>query len=206
MPGTKENRLKKWQQEVHKHANPYSLCCYTISSDYKAAVDQRSKNKMIAFYLEIDGTIRAYFNHWYDGDCVDGSDNDCGLTIPWDMDAVTSHLYQGWDSVTFVQTYAAPNLWVDDSGTKTITLHDVAAAMRKAERNNRKVFSADGCYHYWITKRLSKWAKVISSFDGERKYIQNSTAAANYFYALHGLRLEDLPDYQRKRFKLRDGY
>lgn len=206
VPGTKENRLKKWQQEVHKHANPYSLCCYTIASDYKAAVDQRSKNMMIAFYLEPDGTIRAYFNHWYDGDCVDGSDNDCGLTIPWDMDAVTSHLYQGWDSVTFVQTYAAPNLWIDDSGTTTITLHDVADAMRKAERNNRKVFSADGCYHYWITKRLSKWAKVTSSFDGERKYIQSSTSAANYFYALHGLRLEDLPDYQRKRFKLRDGF
>lgn len=206
VPGTKANRLKKWQQEVHKYANPYSLCCYTIASDYKAAVDQRSKNMMIAFYLEPDGTIRAYFNHWYDGDCVDRSDNDCGLTIPWDMDAVTSHLYQGWDSVTFVQTYAAPNLWVDDSGTTTITLHEVAAAMRKTERNSRKVFSADGCYYYWITKRLSRWAKVISSFDGERKYIQNSTAAANYFYALHGLRLEDLPDYQRKRFKLRDGY
>lgn len=206
VPGTKENRLKKWQQEVHRYANPYSLCCYTIASDYKAAVDQRSKNMMIAFYLETDGTVRAYFNHWYDGDCVDRSDNDCGLTIPWDMDAVTSHLYQGWDSVTFVQTYAAPNLWADDSGATAITLHEVAATMRKAERNSRKVFSADGCYYYWMTKRLSRWAKVISSFDGERKYIQNSTAAANYFYALHGLRLEDLPDYQRKRFKLRDGY
>lgn len=206
VPGTKENRLRKWQQEVHKYANPYSLCCYTIASDYKAAVDQRSKNMMIAFYLEPEGKIRAYFNHWYDGDCVDGSDNDCGLTIPWDMDAVTSHLYQGWDNVTFVQTYASPNLWVDDSGTRPITLHEVAAAMRKAERNSRRVFSADGCYYYWITKRLSRWAKVISSFDGERKYIQHSTAAANYFYALHGLRLEDLPSYQRKRFKLRDGY
>lgn len=204
--GTKENRLKKWQQEVHKYANPYSINCYTIASDYKAAVDQRSKNMMIAFYLEPDQTNRAYFNHWYDGDCVDRSDNDCGLTIPWDMDATTSHLYQGWDSVMFVQTYNAANLWVDDNGTSTISLHDVADAMRKAERNNRKVFSADGCYHYWITKRLSKWAKVTSSFDGERKYIQSSTSAANYFYALHGLRLEDLPDYQRKRFKLRDGF
>ena len=220
VPGTKENRLKKWRQEVRNYANPYSLNCYVIASDYKAAVDQRSKNMMIAFYLDTDLIMRAYFNHWYDGDCVDGSDNDCGLTIPWDMDARTSHLYQGWDGVMFNQAYRAEEtkktdsngnvidrggVWLDKDGTSTLTLHDVADAMRKVERNGMKIFSADGCYYYWVTLRLNRWAKVISSFDGERKYIQNSTSSANYFYALHGLRLEDLPDYQRKRFKMCDG-
>lgn len=203
--GTPANRLKKWEHELHKYANVHSTLCYTVASDYKACVDQRSKNMMISFYLETSGIMRAYLNHWYDGDCVDGSDNDCGLTIPWDMDARTSHLYQGWDSVIFHQTYAAGNIRLDNSGTNTITLSAVADAMRKAERNNIRVFSADGCYHYWVTKRLDKWAKVVSSFDGERKYIENSTAADNYFYALHGLRLDDLPDYQRKRFKYCDG-
>lgn len=218
--GTKENRLKKWRQEVRNYANPYSLNCYVIASDYKAAVDQRSKNMMIAFYLDTDLVMRAYFNHWYDGDCVDGSDNDCGLTIPWDMDAKTSHLYQGWDGVMFNQAYRAEEtkqtdsegnildrggVWLDKDGTSTLTLHDVADAMRKVEKNGMRLFSADGCYYYWVTLRLNKWAKVISSFDGERKYIQNSTSSANYFYALHGLRLEDLPDYQRKRFKMCDG-
>ncbi|MBQ7156899.1 MAG: hypothetical protein IJR86_03760, partial [Bacteroidaceae bacterium] len=203
--GTPENRLKKWEHELHKYGNVHSTLCYTVASDYKACVDQRSKNAMLAFYLETTGIIRAYLNHWYDGDCVDGSDNDCGLTIPWDMDARTSHLYQGWDSVIFQQTYAAANFWLDNAGTDTITLRSVADAMRKAERKNIRVFSADGCYHFWVTKRLDKWAKVVSSFDGERKYIQNSTAADNYFFALHGLRLDDLPDYQRKRFKYCDG-
>lgn len=203
--GTPANRLKKWEHELHKYANVHSTLCYTVASDYKACVDQRSKNMMLSFYLETNGIMRAYLNHWYDGDCVDGSDNDCGLTIPWDMDARTSHLYQGWDSVIFHQTYAAGNIWLDDAGTNTITLSGVAAAMRKAERNNIRVFSAEGCYHFWVTKRLDKWAKVVSSFDGERKYIENSTAADNYFYALHGLRLDDLPDYQRKRFKYCDG-
>ncbi len=203
--GTRANRLLKWQHELHKYANVKSTLCYTVASDYKAAVDQRSKNMMISFYLETDGLMRAYFNHWYDGDCVDGSDNDCGLTIPWDMDARTSHLYQGWDSVMFVQTYAATAFWLNDSGSETVTLSAVADAMRKVERNNIRLFSPEGCYYFWVTKRLAKWAKVISSFDGERKYIENSTASDNYFYALHGLRLDDLPDYQRKRFKYCDG-
>ena len=205
VPGTKENRLKKWEQELKDYANVHSVSCYTVGSDYKATVDQRSKNAMIAFYLDTDGNIRMYLNHWYDGDCVDGSDNDCGLTIPWDMDARTSHLYQGWDSVIFQQTYAAGSFWLDSSGSSTLTLQQVADAMRKVEYKNMKPFSADGCYYYWVTKRLDKWAKVISSFDGERKYIQNSTPSDNYLYALHGLRLDDLPDYQRKRFKYCDG-
>ena len=203
--GNPTNRLRKWEHELHNYANVKSLLCYTVASDYKACVDQRSKNMMIAFYLETDGLMKAYLNHWYDGDCVDGSDNDCGLTIPWDMDAKTSHLYQGWDSVIFVQNYAAGQFWLDDAGNSTITLNAVADAMRKAERNNIKVFSPEGCYHFWVTKRLEKFAKVVSAFDGERKYIENSTQADNYFYALHGLRLDDLPDYQKKRFNYCDG-
>ena len=206
--GSREHRLEKWQKELHKNANVHSSLCYTVASDYKATVDQRSKNAMIGFYLDTDGVVRMYMNHWYDGDCVDGSDNDCGLTIPWDMNARTSHLYQGWDSVLFQQIYNAGNngaFWLDDTGSTTVTLSQVAGDMRKVTYNNMKPFSASGCYYYWVTKRLEKWAKVISSFDGERKYVQNSKDADRYFYALHGLRLDDLPDYQRKRFEYCDG-
>ena len=206
--GSREHRLEKWQKELHKHANVHSSLCYTVASDYKACVDQRSKNAMVGFYLDTDGVVRMYMNHWYDGDCVDGSDNDCGLTIPWDLNARTSHLYQGWDSVLFQQIYNAGNngaFWLDDTGSTTVTLSQVAGDMRKVTYNNMKPFSASGCYYYWVTKRLEKWAKVISSYDGERKYIQNSKDADRYFYALHGLRLDDLPDYQRKRFEYCDG-
>lgn len=206
--GSREHRLEKWQKELHNEANVHSSLCYTVASDYKASVDQRSKNAMIGFYLDTDGKVRMYMNHWYDGDCVDGSDNDCGLTIPWDMNARTSHLYQGWDSVLFQQIYNAGNngaFWLDDTGSTTVTLSQVAGDMRKVTYNNIKPFSASGCYYYWVTKRLEKWAKVISSFDGERKYVQNSKEADRYFYALHGLRLDDLPDYQRKRFEYCDG-
>lgn len=206
--GTKENRLKKFCEELYQYANVRSTGCYIIGSDYVLAVDQRSKNMMIGFYLDTNGSIRAYFNHWYDGDCCWLADNDCGITVPWDLDSVTDpkHYYQGWNSVMFKQGYAADKFWLDDGGKTTITLHDIASDMRSAEADGIKIFSADGCKKLWITDRIEKWAKITSSFDGERKYIENSKAGANYYYAVHGLRYEDLPVTFEKRFAYRDGY
>lgn len=208
--GTKGNRLLKWQHEMHHYFNPYSTNHYIVASDYKATVDQRAKNMMIAVYLETDGSMRYYFNHWYDGDSVDEADNDCYLTIPWDMDGANSHLYQGWDGVMFRQSFAlferGEGVWIDDNGTQ-LTLHDTAAAMRSAKTGaGLEIFSAAGSYRYWMTNRILKWPKVVSSFDGQRKYIETATAADNHYPALHGLRLESLPAFQRKRFAYRDGY
>ena len=165
---------------------------------------------MIAVYKETDGNMRYYFNHWYDGDSVDEADNDCYLTIPWDMDGANSHLYQGWDGVMFRQSFAlferGEGVWIDDNGTQ-LTLHDTAAAMRSAKTGaGLEIFSAAGSYRYWMTNRILKWPKVVSSFDGQRKYIETATAADNHYPALHGLRLESLPAFQRKRFAYRDGY
>ena len=213
--GTKENRLLKWQHEMHKYFSPYSANCYIVSSDYKATVDQRAKNMMIAVYLEADGTKRCYFNHWYDGDSVDGADNDCFLTVAWDMDGATSHKYQGWDGVMFRQTYAlyekGEGVWTgntDSEGNQEqLTLGQTAAAMRSTKTDSGlEIFSADGCYRYWMTERILKWPKVVSSFDGQRKYIETATASESRFPALNGLRLESLPAFQRKRFAYRDGY
>lgn len=208
--GTKENRLLKWQREMHKYFSPHSNNLYVVASDYKATVDQRAKNMMIAVYKETDGNMRYYFNHWYDGDSVDEADNDCYLTIPWDMDGANSHLYQGWDGVMFRQSYAlfakGEGVWIDDNGTQ-LTLHDTAAAMRSTKtKAGLDIFSASGCYRYWMTNRILKWPKVVSSFDGQRKYIETATAADNHYPALHGLRLESLPAFQRKRFAYRDGF
>ena len=206
--GTKENRLKKWSEELYLHASVQSTGAYIIGSDYVLAVDQRSKNMMIAFYLDTNGLNRAYFNHWYDGDCCWLADNDCGITIPWNLDSANDpdHKYQGWNSVMFKQGYAAANYWLSDNGGDKITLHDIAGKMRNAYSDGIKIFSADGCKKLWITDRIEKWAKVTSSFDGERKYIENSQNGSNYYYAVHGLRYEDLPVTFAKRFAYRDGY
>ncbi len=209
--GTKANRLKKWKQELHTVANVYSVLCYHIFTDYIAAVDQRSKNMMVGFYLDRDGVVRMYLNHLYDGDTILGSDNDCGLTIPALLDPNNDDagVYQGHDSVLFVQNAAVGNdgFWLDDEGQKTVTMRAVAQTMRKLTTADGLVpFSYSGLVKYWITDRLTKWPKVVSSFDGERKYIEHSKATANYFYALHGLSIQRLKDFIKTRFLFRDGF
>ena len=208
VPGTAENRLKKYKQELHTMANVHSVMCYTAFIDYLAAVDQESKNSMLGFYLDTDGVSRVYMNHLYDGDTILGSDNDCGLTIPVDVNMHTDEgVYQGWDSVLFKQLSRCDNVWLNSVGSSVLTLKEVVASMRECTlESGLKPFSPAGLEYYWITLRLSKWPKLVSSFDGERKYIEHSTSSANYFYALHGLSIQRLQEFIEKRFEYRDGY
>lgn len=70
-----------------------------------------------------------------------------------------------------------------------------------------KPFSPDGAIYFYCTKRQLVWPKVVSSYDGYRKYIQyTATSDAIYFYALQGLGLTSLPAFIRTRWRIRDGY
>ena len=215
--GTAENRLLKFKRELHTVANVHSMICYHVFTDYLAAVDQRSKNMMIGFYLEKNGSTRMYLNHLYDGDTILGSDNDCGLTIPALLDPNNdpNGYYQGHDSVLFTQLSKADYIWLEDytsdsdttDSTKTVSVASVSAAMRTVQLSSGlRPFSPQGLEKYWITDRLSKWPKLVSSYDGIRKYIDHSTADDNYFYALHGLSIQRLQDFIKTRFLYRDGY
>ena len=215
--GTPENRLLKFKRELHTVANVHSMICYHVFTDYLAAVDQRSKNMMIGCYRETDGTTRMYLNHLYDGDTILGSDNDCGLTIPAELDPNNDPkgYYQGHDSVLFTQLAKADYIWLKpytgasdtEDSTKTVTVASIAAAMRTVQLSSGlRPFSPQGLEKYWIEDRLSKWPKLVSSYDGIRKYIEHSTADDNYFFALHGLSIQRLQDFIKTRFLYRDGY
>lgn len=215
--GTPANRLLKFKRELHTVANVHSMLCYHIFTDYLAAVDQRSKNMMIGFYLEADGNVRMYLNHLYDGDTILGSDNDCGLTIPAELDPNNdpNGYYQGHDSVLFTQIAKSDYIWLKpytsdadtEDSTKTVTVASIAAAMRTVQlASGLRPFSPQGLEKYWITDRLKKWPKLVSSYDGIRKYIEHSSADDNYFYALHGLSIQRLQDYIKTRFLYRDGF
>ena len=152
------------------------MICYHVFTDYIAAVDQRSKNMMIGFYLDTDGQVRMYLNHLYDGDTILGSDNDCGLTIPVELDPNNdpNGYYQGHDSVLFTQLAASDYLWLQDytsdadteDSTKTVTVASIAAAMRTVQLpTGLRPFSPKGLEQYWITDRLQKWPKLVSSYE-----------------------------------------
>lgn len=215
--GTPANRLLKFKRELHKVANVHSMIMYHVFTDYIAAVDQRAKNMMLGFYLDTDSVMRAYLNHLYDGDTILGSDNDCGLTIPAELDPNNDPkgFYQGHDSVLFTQLAKADYIWLSpytdasdtSDQTKTVTVASIAAAMRTVQLSNGlRPFSPQGIEKYWITDRLQKWPKLVSSYDGIRKYIENSVSNDNYFFALHGLSIQRLQDFVATRFRFRDGY
>lgn len=47
---------------------------------------------------------------------------------------------------------------------------------------------------------------MVSSYDGERKYIKYTGYSDIYFYALQGLGLTSLPAFIEQRWRIRDGY
>ena len=70
-----------------------------------------------------------------------------------------------------------------------------------------KPFSPDGALYFFVESRIKRWQKKVSSYDGERKYIDfTATSDAIYFYALQGLGLTSLPAFIERRWRIRDGF
>ena len=213
-----------WKTQMWKYANPYSLVAYYLFTDYLAAVDQQAKNMQPMFFLEDgcsvkDGVYsgangmqarRMYCNKVYDCDTCNGKDNDGGQTIDPEVDPgdLTSSAYAGRGSVLWNNIRGQQTMEVDQHGN-TITLAAIADTMRSLPDTlgiGAGPFSPKGAYHYFVTERLKKWQKVVSSFDGERKYIKYTGYSDIYFYALQGLGLTSLPAFIEQRWRIRDGY
>lgn len=213
-----------WKTQMWKYINPYSLVSYYLFTDYLAAVDQQAKNMQPMFFLEDgcsvkDGVYsgangmqarRMYCNKVYDCDTCNGKDNDGGQTIDPEVDPgdLTSSAYAGRGSVLWNNIRGQQTMEIDQNGN-TITLLAIADTMRSLPDTlgiGAGPFSPKGALHYFVTERLKKWPKVVSSFDGERKYIKYTGYSDIYFYALQGLGLTSLPAFIEQRWRIRDGY
>lgn len=219
-----------WANDLWKYASPHSLYAYTLFTDYLAATDQRAKNMQPMFFLE-DGqsvtngvyssaqAIRMYLNKVYDCDTCNGKDNDGGCTVDAEnnpnkesSDDYTNP-YAGWGSVLFNNIDRCPTVYLDGthSSSAQLNLKTVCAAMRTQKTTVDGVelvpFSPEGAKYFFVEKRLKFWKKLISSYDGEHKYIEPvATSDAIYFYALQGLGLTSLPQFIEQRWRIRDGY
>lgn len=221
------NWQRTWKENLYKYACPESVLSYDIFTDYLAATDQRAKNMQPMWFLEeyasvTDGVyssedaMRMYLNKIYDCDTLNSKDNDGGCTVDAEVDPnrtsdeTFTNPYAGYGSVLFNNIYLQQVVWTDSSGTE-LSLRTVAAAMRNVQATIDGVtlhpFSPEGATHFFIDKRLKKWQKLVSSYDGERKYISyTATSDAIYFYALQGLGLTALPSFIERRWRIRDGY
>lgn len=222
-----------WKQNAWRYLSVESAMAYTAFTDYLAAVDQRAKNMQPMFFLE-DGAsvenghyasstvaepVRMYLNKVYDCDTCNGVDNDGLRNLDPDIDPNKmddeatgyENPYMGKGSILFRNIDAEPELWTSAGGASTLNLKGVIGAMRSrtAQIDGRTLipFSPEGAQYFFVEKRLMFWPKKISSYDGERKYI-DSTPRANrrYFYALSGLGLTSLPRFIEQRWAIRDGY
>jgi len=223
-----------WKKNAYRYISLESGMAYTGFTDYLAAVDQRAKNMQPMFFLE-DGCsvengvysgyknmepMRMYLNKVYDCDTCNGADNDGGRDIDAEVDPMkptdeaTGYInpYMGSGSVLFNNIDKQQECWnSNDLGVTTISLKSVINRMRNqtAEIDGKTMvpFSPDGAMYFFVRQKLQFWPKVISSYDGERKYIDNTDIAnLPYFYALHGLGLTSLPRFIEQRWAIRDGY
>ena len=213
-----------WKTQMWKYANPYSLIAYYLFTDYLAAVDQQAKNMQPMWFLEDGCSVkdgiysgingmearRMYCNKVYDCDTCNGKDNDGGQTIDPEVDPgdLTSSAYAGRGSVLWNNIRGQQEMEVDSNGN-TITLLGIADTMRSLPDTlgiGAGSFSPKGALHYFVTQRMKKWPKVVSSYDGERKYIKYTGYSDLYFYALQGLGLTSLPAFIEQRWRIRDGY
>ena len=225
---------ERWIRTAWRYMSMESVMAYTAFTDYLAAVDQRAKNMQPMFYLEdgcwvengeygsvsIGEPIRMYLNKVYDCDTCNGADNDGGRDIDPEVDPNKmtdeetgyTNPYMGYGSILFNNIDRQQEVWnADDNGVTKISLKSVVNRMRNqtAQIDGKTLvpFSPDGALYFFVEKRLKFWPKVVSSYDGERKYIDH-TGIANlpYFYALHGLGLTTLPRFIEQRWAIRDGY
>ena len=225
---------KIWKENAYRYMSLESAMAYTAFTDYLAAVDQRAKNMQPMFFLEDGCSVengvysgyknmeptRMYLNKVYDCDTCNGADNDGGRDIDAEVDpnkmtdeaSGYTNPYMGYGSVLFNNLDRQQECWnSNDLGVTTISLKSVVNRMRNqtAEIDGKTMvpFSPDGALYFFVQSKLMFWPKVISSYDGERKYIDNTSIANQpYFYALHGLGLTSLPRFIEARWAIRDGY
>jgi len=163
--------------------------------------------------------LRMYLNKVYDCDTCNGKDNDGGQTVDAEVDPNKlpdvqtgyTNPYAGYNSVLFRNIYLQQTVYVDAGGTE-LSLRTVASAMRSCTATVDGVtlqpFSPEGATYFFLTSRIRRWQKKVSSYDGERKYIDFTGTTANniYFYALQGLGLTSLPAFIERRWRIRDGF
>lgn len=225
--------LKKWHDELYKYASPHSCFAYDVFSDYDAATDQRAKNMQPMWFLEEGASVvngvyfdsvtigckpmRMYLNKIYDCDTCNGKDNDGGQTVDAETDpnrmtdATFTNPYAGYGSILFRNMFLQQSVITAEGETTELNLQSVASAMRSCTATvggvTLRPFSPEGAEYFFLTQRIRRWQKKVSSYDGERKYIQfTGTSDAIYFYALQGLGLTSLPAFIERRWRYRDGF
>lgn len=167
----------KFVEEVKQYFNLKNLCAWYLYTEYFLAVDQRSKNMMLASW-KASATEGIWYFLPYDSDTMLGVTNDGWLILPWNSDEDTpnpmdnsQYAYMGHDSNLWklVRYYLYDNTYADKYGLTGYTLQDVAQQLRDESTNNT-LFNLLTIRKYFNNGR-KYWADITYNFDSDTKYM-----------------------------------
>lgn len=167
----------KFVEEVKQYFNLKNLCAWYLYTEYFLAVDQRSKNMMLASW-KATATEGIWYFLPYDSDTMLGVTNDGWLILPWNSDENTpnpmdnsQYAYMGHDSNLWklVRYYLYDNTYAEKYGLTGYTLQDVAKQLRDESTNNT-LFNLLTIRKYFNNGR-KYWADIVYNFDSDTKYM-----------------------------------
>ena len=167
----------KFVEEVKQYFNLKNLCAWYLYTEYFLAVDQRSKNMMLASW-KASATEGIWYFLPYDSDTMLGVTNDGWLILPWNSDENTpnpmdnsQYAYMGHDSNLWklVRYYLYDNTYAERYGLTGYTLQDVAQQLRDESTNNT-LFNLLTIKKYFNNGR-KYWADIVYNFDSDTKYM-----------------------------------
>ena len=211
---TGEYTSTKFVEELNQYFNPYNLCAWYLYTDYFLAVDQRSKNMMLASW---DKTIWYFLP--YDGDTALGVTNDGWLILPYDSDENTKnpkddsqYAFMGHDSNLWklVRYYLADNTFTSNPSynLQGCNLSEIAQILRK-EVSSNKLFNMTNVLNCFGKSR-NYWSEQSYNFDADTKYIAPLTyqsdrgSKSDFAQFIQGSRDAHRSWLLNKRFRLLD--
>lgn len=211
---TGEYTSTKFVEELTQYFNPYNLCAWYLYTDYFLAVDQRSKNMMLASWDK-----KIWYFLPYDSDTSLGVTNDGWLILPYDSDENTKnpkddsqYAFMGHDSNLWklVRYYLSDDTFTSNSSynLKGCNLSEIAQILRK-EVSSNKLFNMTNVLNCFAKSR-NYWSEQSYNFDADTKYIAPLTyqsdrgSKSDFAQFIQGCRDAHRSWLLNKRFRLLD--
>lgn len=165
----KRQRRQKFKTELSQYFDVKYLCSYYILTDIFAAVDQRVKNMMMAFWYNPEvGRVLAYMI-FYDNDTINGVRNDGRLKYNWD---VTWETIDGELTTQTKKVYAFAG---HDSVLWKNLRTEFDAELKKAYVRIRTKMTNDVIFNMFDDEQSDKFPARVFNVDAIRKYIDPKT-------------------------------
>ena len=165
----KRQRREKFKTELSQYFDVKYLCSYYIFTDIFAAVDQRVKNMMMAFWYTPEvGRVLAYMI-FYDNDTINLLRNDGRLKYNWDVN---------WETIDEELTTQTKKVYAfagHDSVLWKNLRTEFDAELKQAYVRIRAKMTNDVIFNAFDNEQSDKFPARVFNIDAIKKYIDPKT-------------------------------